>query len=110
VETLRAVLDAAGLPRVPIDVTEVGWETSPPSARWYATDAQRAAFIVQAEQALAARPDLNVAAYLPYAWTTAERSAGTEDDWYGLVPPGDGSEDTAGARAIRALTGTGRAP
>jgi hypothetical protein len=110
VETLRSVLDAAGLPAVPIAVTEVGWETSPPGARWYATDAQRAAFLLDAERALGARPALRVSAYLPYAWSTAEASPATEDDWYGLVPPSGATEDTAGARAIRALTGTGRAP
>lgn len=109
VATLRAVLDGAGLTRVPIDVTEIGWETSPPTARWFATDARRAGFLVQTERALA-RPALNVAAYLPYAWTTAEASTATEDDWYGLVPPGGATEDTPGTRAIRALTGTSRAP
>lgn len=109
VTALRTVLDASGLAGTPIDVTEIGWETSPRTARWFATDAQRAVYLVEAERALA-RPALGVEAYLPYAWITAERDPANEDDWYGIVPPGGATEDTPGARAMRTLTGTGRAP
>jgi Beta-galactosidase len=109
VEALRVVLIDVGLPSVPVDVTEVGWETSPATARWFATDEQRAHFIVQTGRALA-RPALGVGAYLPYAWTTAERDPANEDDWYGIVPAAGTTEDTPGTRAIRALTGMDRAP
>jgi polysaccharide biosynthesis protein PslG len=96
---MRAALDAAGMRDVPLEVTEVGWETRPPSARWLASDDQRAALLVRTWRALE-RASLRVDAYFPYAWTTREQRPDHEDDWYGLVPPGRPGADTAGTRAL----------
>lgn len=109
VRAVRAALDAAGLPATPIDVTEVGWQTQPPSARYLATPEQRARRLVAAA-GLLARPALRVGAFLPYAWTTPEADPAQGDDWYGLAPRDGATEDTPGTRALAYLTGTARAP
>jgi hypothetical protein len=99
---MRNALDAAGLSGVPLEVTEVGWETRPPTARWFATETDRARLLIDTWRALdAAR--LGVDAYLPYAWSTREARPDKEDDWYGLVPPGHPGADTPGRRALARL-------
>lgn len=109
VRAVRAALDAVGLPATPIDVTEVGWQTQPSSARYLATPEQRARRLVAAARLLA-DPALRVGAFLPYAWTTPEADPARGDDWYGLAPRDGTTEDTPGTRAIAYLTGTARAP
>jgi hypothetical protein len=99
---MRVALNAAGFRHVPMEVTEVGWQTSPRSARWFATDIQRAALIVDTWRALE-RADLGIDAYLPYAWATREARGAKGDDWYGVVPPGRPGVDTAGTRALGRL-------
>jgi hypothetical protein len=101
---IRRALDRAGLRDVPLEVTEVGWETRPPTARWFATGRERAALLVATWRALDAA-DLGVDAYLPYAWATREARPDKEDDWYGVVPPGHPGVDTPGTRALARLVG-----
>jgi hypothetical protein len=99
---IRESLDVAGLRDVPLEVTEVGWETRPPTARWFATDERRARLLVTTWRALDAA-DLGIDAYLPYAWVTQEARPDKEDDWYGVVPPGRPGVDTPGTRALARL-------
>ena len=102
----RARLNAAGLGRVPLAVTETGWQDHLPLAQHYATENARAFYLFALVPALL-NSACDVRAVLPYAWSTDELRA-TVDDWYGLVPPSGGV--TAGSRAFSRVVGDQQRP
>ena len=95
VSAARRTLDAAGLARVPLYVTEFGWTTDPPGALDYLPEALRPRYIELTLERLG-HLDCGVAAALLYAWVTPERDPRQPQDWYGINPPaGGGSPDVA---------------
>jgi hypothetical protein len=93
VRSARATLDAAGLTRVPLYVTEFGWSTRPPGGFGYLPERLRPAYIEQTLTELG-HLDCGVAAVLLYAWITPQRNPSDSNDWFGINPPaGGGSPD-----------------
>ncbi|GAC1440392.1 MAG: hypothetical protein NVSMB51_19590 [Solirubrobacteraceae bacterium] len=97
VQAARQALDGAGLPGVPLYVTEFGWVTQPPSSPMYDPPGRRPRDIAATVSALA-RADCGVAAVLLYTWVTPERDPANQEDWYGVRHP-DGAP-TAGSAAL----------
>jgi hypothetical protein len=89
VRRARATLEALGLGRVPLYVTEFGWSTSPPGAFGYLPERLRPAYI---EQTLTELGHLGcgIAAVLLYAWITPQATPSDTGDWFGINPPGGG--------------------
>jgi hypothetical protein len=105
----RAVLDANGMSRVPMYVTEFGWTTSPAGALNYAPAAQRPGDIETAIEQLALS-GCGLSSVILYTWATPDIDPGNSQNWYGIDPPsaGGGADVTAfvnGLRAARANAG-----
>jgi hypothetical protein len=99
VKGARAALDAAGLGRVQLYVTEFGWTTSPPGALDYLPKQQRPAYI---EQTLAELGHLQcgIKAVLLYAWITPQHDLSNSNDWFGINPPTSGGSPGPDVRAF----------
>ena len=107
----RLQLRGLGAGDVPLYVTEYGWATQPPGGRTYATAAERGPFISAVAQTLL-RSDCQVKMVIFYAWTTAQGSPASADQWYGVASP-DGTPNSgtaAVAAAARALAAPAGAP
>jgi hypothetical protein len=83
----RVALDALGLTRTPMYVTELGWSTSPPGTTKYAPVQLRPQFI-ESTMATLGRSDCGLGGVLLYTWVTPERNRRNLEDWYGVSPPG----------------------
>jgi len=105
---LRAVLVAFGAPRVPIEVTEVGWSTKGgPSGGAVVSDAQRGQFLATLADRVAAGY-CGVDLFAPYTWRTLELVP-TSSDFFGLEHP-DGTLSAGGAGYAGALATAARHP
>jgi len=100
----RLELRFLGAGDVPLYVTEYGWATEPVGGPTYATASQQGPFLSTVAEDLL-RSDCNVRMVIFYAWTTAEHSPTSADQWYGVASPdGAGTSATAAvAEAARAL-------
>ena len=101
VRGLRLTLGRLGDPDVPIHVTELGWPThgtGKDAKPIVVSEDARAASLEVAAEALA-RSDCNVAAVIPYTWTTPEKDVDNEEDWYGIRHPDGSSTPTSDAIA-----------
>jgi hypothetical protein len=95
VRTARATMDALGLSRVPLYVTEFGWTTLPVGAQSWAPARLRPDYISGTLTALG-HTDCRIAAVVLYTWVTPQRNPADHEDWFGIHPPtGAGSADTA---------------
>ena len=105
VRELRATLRGLGQGRVPILVTEYGWQSVAAGGLQFTSETDKAAFIERTTDALA-RSDCGIDAVVLYSWITPERDPRSADDWYGVYRPQGG--DTPSSRAFaRALHGRG---
>ena len=94
----RRELNALGLGKVPLWVTELGWTTSPPGALDYLPEKLRPGYVERTVSALG-HLDCGVAGVILYTWVTPERDPGDPQDWFGIHPPGGGSSPDSGAFA-----------
>jgi hypothetical protein len=104
VRGLRQALVRLGDPDVPIHLTELGWPThgtDPKAKPIVVSEDARAALLEVAAEAFA-RSDCNVAAVIPYTWTTPEKDVNNEEDWYGIRHP-DGSATPSSDAMARVL-------
>jgi hypothetical protein len=105
----RAALDAYGMTRVPLYVTEFGWTTSPAGALDYVAAGQRPGYIESAIEQLAVS-GCGLDSVVLYTWTTPDAGPTDPQQWFGVDPPGaGGSADVtafaSGLRAAHADTG-----
>ena len=99
----RQALVAAGLPDVPLHVTEVGWVTSPRRSEKYVPRARRVRYIEETVDALT-RLDCGVAIVVLYTWVTPMEDPSDEEDWFGIRRPDvrPTAASRAFSRAVRA--------
>lgn len=86
VRRARQALDAAGLPSVPLYVTEFGWTTHPPSALQYVPERVRPHYISETLAALG-HVNCGIGAVTFYTWVTPERNRTELEDWFGIHSP-----------------------
>jgi hypothetical protein len=99
VRTYRLQLRRLGAGEVPLYVTEYGWATQPVGGLMYAPAAERGPFIGAVARVLL-HSDCQVRMVVFYAWTTAQGSPASADQWYGVASP-DGTPN-AGTAAVAA--------
>jgi hypothetical protein len=106
VQLARRTLDALGMARIPLYATEFGWTTQPPGSQGYLPESRRPGYIEQSFQLLGGKR-CGLAAVLLYTWVTPELNPASNQDWYGISPPGGGASPdvsalTSGIRAAEA--------
>jgi uncharacterized protein with GYD domain len=101
---VSAVLHALTRDAIPVEVTEVGWESAPGSHDVLAMpEAGRADNMTRLVLAIAKlRQRTRVSALLPYTWWTPRRDPADGEDWYGLAAD-DGTLTPAGAAYVDAI-------
>jgi hypothetical protein len=104
----RQALAAAGLPDVPLYVTEVGWATSPRGSDKYAAPRRRARYIEETVDALT-RVDCGVEVAILYTWVSPMEDRSDEADWLGIRRP-DVRPTIASRAFARAVEGAGEGP
>jgi polysaccharide biosynthesis protein PslG len=99
-----AALHALTRRAIPVEVTEVGWESAPGSRDVLSvSEANRADDMTGLVLAIAKlRQPGAVTALLPYTWWTPRRNPADGEDWYGLAAD-DGSLTPAGAAYVDAI-------
>jgi hypothetical protein len=106
VRAYRLQLRRLGAGDVPLDITEYGWATQPVGGPAYATAAERGPFIAAVAGALL-RSDCRVGMVVFYAWTTAQATPASADQWYGVASP-DGTPNTGTAAVTAAARSLAR--
>jgi hypothetical protein len=99
----RRSLDAIAGPRVPIEVTEIGWTTAD------TPEQRRAAYLREIAMTLP-RSDCGVERLEAYAWVGPEQSPRDREQWFGIANPDGTNKSSAEAyaqsvRLMRGLTG-----
>jgi hypothetical protein len=95
VRSARHLLRTLALGRVPLYLTEFGWTIHPAGALNWLPERLRPGYIARTFAELG-RTGCGVAAAVLYTWVTPERILSDREDWFGISPPGGGSNaDTA---------------